>query len=190
MTALVLEHERTLIAAAQADPGAFSVLYERHVDRVYAYALHSLHDPMAAEDVVSETFYRALQNLSRYEWRGVPFAAWLYRIASNALATRYRQPATLPLDADGDLQDRDPGPEAQALRREQRRTLHTAIALLPLLERQVLSLRYGQGLCYRDIALLLGRTEGAVKQGLYRARRHLSDDLCSWASDDEGGERP
>jgi len=187
MTALVLEHERTLIAAAQADPRAFAVLYERHVDRVYAYALHGLHDPMAAEDVVSETFYRALQNLSRYEWRGVPFAAWLYRIAGNTMATRYRQPTTLPLDADGDLQDRDPGPEALALRSEQRRTLQTAIAMLPLLERQVLSLRYGQGLCYRDIALILERTEGAIKQVLYRARRHLYDDLCSWASDDEGG---
>lgn len=190
MTALVLEHERTLIAAAQADPRAFAVLYERHVDRVYAYAFQRLHDPMAADDVVSETFYRALQNLSRYEWRGVPFAAWLYRIAGHALATRYRQPATLPLDADGDLQDRDPGPEARALRREQRRTLHTAIALLPLLERQVVSLRYGQGLRYREIALLLERTEGAIKQGLYRARRHLSDDLCSWASDHDGEERP
>jgi RNA polymerase sigma-70 factor, ECF subfamily len=186
MTALVLEHERTLIAAAQADPGAFSVLYERHVARVYADALHSLHDPMAAEDVVSETFYRALANLSRYEWRGVPFSAWLYRIASNALATRYRQPATLPLDADGDLQDCDPGPETLALRREQRRALHTAIALLPLPERQVLSLRYGQGLRYREMALILERTEGAIKQGLYRARRSLYDDLCSWARDDEG----
>lgn len=186
MTAVVLEQERVLIATAHIDPGAFAVLYAQHVDRVYAYAWHSLHDRMAAEDVVAETFERAFQNLSRYEWRGVPFSAWLYRIASRAIAARYRQPTTLPLEAAGDLPDHDSGPVALALRAEQRRALHMAVAALPLLQHQVLSLYYGQDLCCREIAVILGRSEGAIKQALHRARRRLRHRLAARAGDEEG----
>ncbi len=186
MTAVVREQERTLVMAARIDPGAFAVLYAQHVDRVYAYAWHSLHDRMAAEDVVAETFERAVQNLSRYEWRGVPFSAWLYRIASRAIAARYRQPTTLPLEAAADLPDRDAGPVALALRAEQRCDLQMAVAALPLLQQQVLGLYYGQDLCCREMAVILERSEGAIRQALYRARRRLRHRLAARAGDEEG----
>ena len=76
--------ERTLIEAAQRDPGRFAELYESNFDRVYAFVVRRVRDREEAEDVTSEVFHRALANLGQFEWRGVPFAAWLLRIAANA----------------------------------------------------------------------------------------------------------
>lgn len=186
MTTPVLKQKRALVAATHTDPGAFAVLYEHHVDRVYAYAWHCLHDGMAAEDVVAETFDRALHHLPPYAWSDGISSTWLYRMASQAIATRYRPSTTLPLEAAGGRPDRDPGPAARALHRERRRALQTAVAALPLLQHQVLSLYYGQDLCCREIAVILGRSEGAIKQALHRARRRLRHRLAARAGDEEG----
>ena len=168
-----------LVERAQSDPEAFGVLYERHVDRIYAYALRCLHDPMGAEDVVSETFERALHYLPRYEWQGPPFRAWLYRIASSAIADRVRRVATVGLDVAPEPEDRDPGPEDRLLRGERNRALMAALAALPLLQRQVVELRYGAELPFKDIALVLGRSEGAAKALLHRAHHALHRRLMS-----------
>ena len=80
--------EQTLVEAAQADPARFLDLYERHFHRVWAYVIRRTESRAEAEDVTSEVFRRALENLRGYEWRGTPFAAWLLRIAANALAHR------------------------------------------------------------------------------------------------------
>src|SRR5262245_27654963 len=80
--------ERRLVEAAQKDPRRFKALYERHFARVYAYAARRLRDRAEAEDVTSEVFQQALAHLPRFEWRGAPFAAWLFQIAANATADR------------------------------------------------------------------------------------------------------
>ena len=85
------EDERELIEAAQADPGRFVEVYDRYVDRVYAYVSRRAGSRAVAEDITSEVFQLALTNLPRFEWRGAPFAAWLYRMASNALADYWRR---------------------------------------------------------------------------------------------------
>src|SRR5579862_6207816 len=86
-----LEIERKLVEAARSSPVAFGALYERYVDAIYSYALHRVGDTTVAEDIVSETFHRALENIQSFEWRGVAFSAWLYRIASNVIAARFRR---------------------------------------------------------------------------------------------------
>jgi len=179
MMVLLDQRERALVAAAQADPRAFALVYEQHVDRIYSYALHGLHDAMAAEDVVSETFRRAFESMPGYEWRGVPIAAWLFRIAHNAMLTQYRRRSTLPLEAAGDVEDGSWGPEEALLRNERQREVRAAMAALPLLQQQAVSLRYGQDLPCREIALILGRSEGTVKQLLYRARRSMQRRLAT-----------
>ena len=179
MASLLQERERTLIETAKADPTEFGTLYEQYVDPIYAYALHSLRDRAAAEDVVAETFQRALEHLDRYEWRGVPFSAWLYRIASNAIATHYRRLPVEPLDAAGHVLDSAVGPEQAALRGERQREVQAALATLPLPQRQVLSLRYGHELSVEAIALILGRSTGATKQLLHRARRAVQRRLAA-----------
>ncbi len=135
--------------------------------------MRCLHDRMAAEDVVSETFERAITYLPRYEWRGLPFRAWLYRIAGNAIAGRARHATTVALDDAPERADDAPGPEDALLRGERDRALMAVVSALPLVQRQVVLLRYGEDLAVKDIALVLGRSEGAVKASLYRAQRTL-----------------
>ena len=86
----MIERERLLIEAAQQDPKRFAELYEANFERVYAFIVRRVHDRTQAEDLTSEVFHHALRNLSRFEWRGVPFAVWLYRIAANAIADAWR----------------------------------------------------------------------------------------------------
>ena len=167
---------------ARTDPEAFGELYERHVNRIYAYAMRCLHDKMAAEDIVAETFERAMENLSRFEWRGPPFRAWLYRIASNAIAGRTRRAATVGLEAAPEPTDDALGPEDALLRGERDRALMTAVGALPLLQRQAVLLRYGEDLSLKDIALALGRTDGAIKSLLHRAQCTLQRRLMPGGS--------
>jgi len=83
--------EQRLVAAAQKDPACFGELYERHFVRVYAYVSRRVASRDAAEDVTSEVFHRALAGIGAYEWKGIPFAAWLFRIAAHAIADRGRR---------------------------------------------------------------------------------------------------
>jgi RNA polymerase sigma-70 factor (ECF subfamily) len=173
------ERERVLIQAAQDNPVAFGTLYEQHVDAIYAYALHRVCDAAAAEDVVSETFHRALENLDRYEWRGVPFSAWLYRIASNVIAARYRREPPASLHEAGHLFDDGIGPEQSLLLSERKSELLGAVAALPPEQQQALILRYGHDMRNKEIAYIMGRSEGAVKQLLHRAINGLQRRLAA-----------
>src|SRR5438093_12695829 len=86
-----MEQERLLIEAAQKDASRFAALYENNFERVYAFVVRRVRDRHEAEDLPAEVFQHALANLSRFEWRGVPFAVWLYRIAANAIADRWQR---------------------------------------------------------------------------------------------------
>src|SRR5258707_1186050 len=83
--------ERLLVEAAQADLSKFDVLYELHFERVYFFIVSRVHDRTTAEDLTSEVFHKALANLPNYQWRGIPFSAWLYRIASNAIVDHFKR---------------------------------------------------------------------------------------------------
>src|SRR5499427_7741596 len=87
----MMEQERLLIEAAQKDPTRFAELYETNFERVYAFIVRRVGDRHEAEDLTAEVFHHALENIARFEWRGVPFAVWLYRIAANAIADRGRK---------------------------------------------------------------------------------------------------
>src|ERR1017187_685325 len=99
--------ERLLIEAAQRDPSRFAELYDLHFERVYAYIARRVRDRFEAQDLTSEVFHRALANLGRFEWRGVPFAAWLFRMAANAVADHahrlQREQAAPPDDITSDF---------------------------------------------------------------------------------------
>src|ERR1700733_13812011 len=84
-------NERLLVEAAQKDPTRFGELYELHFDRVYAYIARRVRDRAAAEDLTSDVFHRALPSLPRFDWRGIPFAVWLLRIASNLIVDRWKR---------------------------------------------------------------------------------------------------
>jgi RNA polymerase sigma-70 factor (ECF subfamily) len=177
------ETERPLVDAARRDTRAFGLLYERYAVSIQGYALRCLHDHLAAEDVVAETFRHAFEHLPRYEWRGAPFSAWLYRIAHNIIVSQYRRPTLLPLEAAAEAVDAGLGPEQMLLRSERQREVWRALAGLTPAQRRVLWLRYGRDQRAREIARALGQSEGAVKQVLYRARLKAQRQLATLHGD-------
>jgi RNA polymerase sigma-70 factor (ECF subfamily) len=160
--------DRPLIEAAQADPARFGELYDRYADRVYAFVSRRTRDRAAAEDITSEVFHHALAHLGRFEWRGVPFVAWLFRIASNAIADRWRQDAR---DAHDPLADVPDTGELEDL--ERRVILFQLVDRLPDVQRKVIQMRFVEEKSIREIAAALERSEGAVKQLQLRALENL-----------------
>jgi len=165
--------ERLLVEAAQKDPTRFAELYEINFERVYAFVARRVGDREAAEDLTSEVFHKALANLRRFEWRGVPFAAWLLRIAGNAIADRaLRVGKELAVDDPPEVSE-----EASALvdleEVEYRARLFRLVEQLPEDQRRVIAMRFAEEKSIREIAEELGRTEGAVKQLQFRGLQSL-----------------
>jgi RNA polymerase sigma-70 factor (ECF subfamily) len=163
------EHdERTLIEAAQADPARFVDLYERYFHRVYGFVIRRTGSRTEAEDITSDVFERALTNLARYEWRGLPFSAWLFRIAANAMADRRRQIARDSSDLPPDMPDPRESEEI-----ERHAMLFQLVERLPEAQRQVIEMRFVDQKSIREVATALDRSEGAVKQLQLRAIENL-----------------
>ena len=163
-----LDEDRLLIEAAQRDPARFVDLYERYVDRVYAFVSRRTGNRAVAEDITSEVFEQALRTIGRFEWRGVPAAAWLFRIASNAIADHWRDRAHDSHDPVPDVPDAD---ELEQI--ESRIALSRHVEQLPDLQRQVIRMRFIDEKSIRDVAVALERSEGAVKQLQLRALENL-----------------
>src|SRR5881396_3872946 len=164
-----MEQERLLIEAAQKDPKRFAELYESNFERIYAFVVRRVQDRHEAEDLTSEVFHHALANLSRFEWRGVPFAVWLYRIAANAISDRWRQTSRQqPGSASDDDLDSSNWKEI-----ERRATLSQLVNSLPEEQRSVILKRFVEQKSIRDIAQELRKSEGAIKQLQFRAIESL-----------------
>jgi len=164
--------ERLLVEAAQQDPTRFSDLYEINFERVYAYVARRVPDRDQAEDLTADVFHRALASLPRFEWRGAPFAAWLLRIAANAIADRWKHSAQ-----ERDFYDLDSKGEAPAEvsleEAEERAQVFRLVHGLPADQRRVIVMRFVEEKSIREIAQELERSPGAVKQLQFRALENL-----------------
>ena len=179
LTASELAAERRLIEASQRDPRRFAQLYERNFDRVYAFALTRTGNRSAAEDVTADTFRRAFQSLATYQWRGVPFSAWLFRIASNAAVDlQHRAARETALNDVAD--DASSGWEEAFLEVEERVQLLDHVKRLSGAQRRVILMPFSQERSVKEIAQAMGRSEGAVKQLQLRAL----DRLRVWVGED------
>ncbi|HZB97154.1 MAG TPA: sigma-70 family RNA polymerase sigma factor [Candidatus Sulfotelmatobacter sp.] len=170
-----LEAERRQIQAAQRDRAEFARLYERYVDRIFAYVYTLTRNRELAEDVTAATFARAIEELPRFEWRGVPYSAWLYRVASNLVARERRRPRWAELEPDAVIDAIDPAEEVERKSRDQE--IREQVALLPADQRQAVMLRFGGGLSNREIGEIMGRSEGAIKLLTFRALTSLRKKL-------------
>lgn len=162
--------ERLLIDAAQKDLTKFADLYELHFDKIYAFLVHRTGDRNTAEDLTSEVFRKALANLPSYRWRGIPFGAWLMRIAANALADHFKRATR---EAPGRHDRPEPSAEAEQEDLENRARLFHLVDQLPADQRTVVFGRFVEQKSIREIAQQLGRSEGAVKQLQLRALQKL-----------------
>jgi RNA polymerase sigma-70 factor (ECF subfamily) len=178
--------ERRAIEAAQKDPARFAELYENNFGRVYAFVARRVPDRNEAEDVTSEVFHQALANLPRFQWRGVPFAAWLFTIARNSIIDRSKHAAReqeLPegLDLPAEVSTQEFEYEI-----EQHSRLFKLVNLLPEDQRRVIAKRFAEEKSIREIANEIGRSEGAVKQLQFRALQTLRARLTDEPGDATG----
>jgi RNA polymerase sigma-70 factor (ECF subfamily) len=162
------EDDRVLMEAAQADPARFVELYERYVDRIYTFVSRRIGNRAMAEDITSEVFERAFAALARFESRGLPVSAWLFRIATNAIADHWRERAR---DAAGPPPDTPDAREFEDI--ERRLELYRHVGLLPEVQQRVIRLRFVEEKSIREVAAALDRSEGAVKQLQLRALENL-----------------
>jgi len=158
--------DAALVARAKRDPEAFGLLYERHVKRIYNYVYYRTGNEHDAEDLTARVFHRAILHLDEYTERGVPFTAWLYRIAHNLVANWHRDQGrrkVLSLD-DVVLHDlQTEAPEVMTENKEEQEALLQAIRRLPDERQQLLILKFVDRLSNADIGAVMKRSEGAVK---------------------------
>jgi RNA polymerase sigma-70 factor, ECF subfamily len=162
-----VQTDADLIRAAQhGDRDAFGQLYERYFDRVYSYVSFKLNNHVEAEDVAGQVFLKALESLGSYKWTGVPFQAWLFRIAHNLVIDFVRRKGRRPsepldeaLPDDRQMAD----PSALLVEKVAREGLIEAVDRLTDLQKQVIALKFAGGLSNAEVARILGKTEGAVK---------------------------
>jgi RNA polymerase sigma-70 factor, ECF subfamily len=164
--------ERLLIEAAQRDPACFADLYEINFERVYAYVMRKVGNRAESEDLTSEVFHQALANLKRFEWRGIPFAAWLFRIAANLITDRWQRSGREVADDGGHIDSAQVSP-AEIEEVERRATLFRLVETLPAEQKRVVVLRFVEEKSIKDVAREIRKTEGAVKQLQFRALSSL-----------------
>jgi RNA polymerase sigma-70 factor, ECF subfamily len=165
------------VVAAQADRAAFGVLYRRYLDRVYGYAFYQLGDHHDAEDATERTFMAALRALPSFRDDVGTFRAWLFRIAHNTIANAHRsrfRRRTEPLPEGLERAAPNADPASLVLEAEEARHVLRAVAELPDDRRQVVLLRFVDGLSSREIGQVMDRSEGAARVLLHRALRDLA----------------
>jgi RNA polymerase sigma-70 factor (ECF subfamily) len=177
-----LSDEKALAQAALGDQDAFGVLYERYVGRIYNYIYYRTGNTYDAEDLTARVFLRALRHIGNYTDRGLPFSAWLYRIAHNLVANWHRDNSRrreVPLEEI--LLPRPPGehPEMVLLQSEEHEGLLRVIRTLPPDRQQLLILKFVEHLSNAEIGQIMGRTEGAVKSLYHRTLLSLRGEFES-----------
>jgi RNA polymerase sigma-70 factor, ECF subfamily len=164
--------DRLLVEAAKKDPSRFAELYEANFPRVYGYIARRVGDRDTAQDLTSDVFHKALASIQSFEWRGVPFAAWLLRIAANMIVDRSKRGVKeIGQDELPDLPDLRARPKLEEA--DECARLFLMVDELPADQRRVIGMRFAEEKSIREIAQALGRTEGAVKQLQFRALQNL-----------------
>jgi RNA polymerase sigma-70 factor (ECF subfamily) len=165
------DDDRSLAKAAHLEPQAFALLYDRYLDRIYAYALRQAGDVSLAQDVTSATFEKALRSLRQREWRGQSFLAWLYRIARNEAIAHHRQGRRIA-EMPPDLPAAD-NQEDGLLADQERQQLVCALSRLSPRDQEVLGLRFLEGLSSAEAAEVLGCSLPNLYLQAHRALRRL-----------------
>ena len=174
-------NEDTLIEQAKTDPEAFGQLYELYVEKIYNYIYYRIGNHHDAEDLTAKVFHRALNHIARYNNKGVPFAAWLYRIAHNLVANWHRDHSrrqVVALESANLTGDKRENPAHAAEQANERELLLAAIQKLPTERQELLTLKFVERLSNAEIGRLLGRSEGAIKALYHRTLVSLKELLA------------
>jgi len=186
ITPAQLKSEEELVKRAQHSPEAFGELYEIYYRRIFNYALKRTANVQLALDITSITFLKAFSQIKKYRWRDVPFAAWLYRIASNEVNDHYRREGgrrITSIEAIADLADTSDyaeevnQAEEDLSRHEEFLLLHRKISELPFIYQEVIALKFFERKKIREMVKILGKKEGTIKSLLHRGVEKLREKM-------------
>ena len=172
--------DNDLVNLAASDKEAFGELYERYLTKIYNYIYYRTGNQQDAEDLTAKVFYRAMSHIQSYEDKGVPFQAWLYRIAHNLVANFHRDQGrrkVVPLDDYVAHTLRSEGPDKQTEANEEQEMLLAAIRRLPPERQEMLLLKFVEHKSNAEIGEMMNRTEGAIKSLYHRTLLALRDEL-------------
>jgi len=183
-----LTEERELVRQAQEAPDAFAKLYNQYYPKIFGYALRRTANLEAAQDITSETFFKALRKLWQFHWRNVSFSAWLFKIATNETNQYFRKAGHKKSLSLEELQEQGFEPvsahnpeseliEAQEELRQYQDFLEIQgrIVRLPNKYQEVITLRFFEKKQINEIAEILGKKEGTIKSLLHRAVEKLRE---------------
>jgi len=170
------QDEARLMHAARGDISRFAPLYERYFPRIYVYCLRRVENKVAAEDLTSQIFARALAGIGNYA--GGSVAAWLFRIAHNAVANHYRsRRAHVSLEStDFDAPNDEDEPIVHLIEAETHQAIHALVVALPHEQQELLALKIAGGLSAEEIGQVIGKSAGAVRVELHRIIKRLRKD--------------
>jgi len=183
-----LSEERELVKQAQKDPEAFAKLYDQYYPKIFGYALRRTANLEVAQDITSETFFKALKKLWQFRWRNVSFSSWLYKIATNEVSqffrkAEYKKSLSLEELLEQGFEPISPyDPESELIEAQEKLKQHQdfleiqeKIVRLPVKYQEVIALRFFEKKQINEIAEILGKKEGTIKSLLHRALEKLKE---------------
>ena len=179
------QSEAELVKRAQHNREAFGELYEINYQRIFNYTLKRTANVQLSLDITSATFFKAMNQINKYRWRDIPFAAWLYRIASNEINDYYRREGrrNISIDKiseladDTDFADEVNQAEEELSKHEEFLLLHKKLAELPSMYHEVIVLKFFEKKKIKDIVKILGKKEGTIKSLLHRGIEKLREKM-------------
>lgn len=183
-----LDQEKMLVKNAKTDANSFGALYDLNYAKIFNYVLRRTGDFELAEDITTDVFMKALSKIQSFTWRGLPFSAWLYRIASHEIADHFRgkQAQTVSLEllmeqqgfepvADTDIEAELMQAQAETARHQQFLAVQKQLKALPLKYQEALSLRYFEKKSITEISIIMNKRPGTIKSLLSRGVKKLRD---------------
>ncbi len=170
------EEKQLVRRAKENDKSAWEEIYERHKQQIYRYICYHVGDDLLAEDLMQDVFARALDSIGSFTFRGVGLVAWLLRIARNLVIDQYRrQPEHPPLALEEELMEGIGGSPEEILERKlTSQELRDSLSHLTEKQREVIILKFVDGLSNAEVAQVMGKTEGAIKSLQHRALTSLA----------------
>jgi len=174
MSEAEIQHEYAILDRSKKEPKAFGELYEKYFDRIFNFIYRQTDDEDLTADLCSQTFLSALKNLERYQFRGVPFSAWLYKVASNEVNKHYRKRKHDKVFSIEEIRVRELFEQAnEEWDEEMIQQLLLYLKDLPTDMLEVLELRFFEDKDFKEIAFILDITESGAKMRTYRALDRL-----------------
>lgn len=197
-----LKTEREIIEQAQLDPSCFAVIFDAHYPMILGYTLKRVANPVVAQDITAETFYKALTNIHKFKWQGISIIHWLYKIATNELRIYFRKSKSLPHSLENMFEQVGFDPidkqnlaeeiieiQTHLERHQEYLCAQKLLLTLPVKCQEVIALRFVENKKLSEIASILNKKEGTVKSLLSRGLRLLRRRMETHEVQPLGGKR-